>query len=111
VLKFAFILPAKVAHSSMKWKIVLRKALNALETTTALRDRVPLRSYSGYLNTVEQSRYASDKIITIFNFVGILEISTIGEVISNTTWVSKQISVLKNKLKNRIKKHPGETCQ
>jgi len=111
VLKCAFVLPAKIAHSSMKWIIVLRKALNALQTKTALRDRVPLHSYPRYLNTAEQSRYSSDKVITIFNFVGILEINTIGEVISNTTWVSKQLSVLKNKLKSRINKHPGRTCQ
>jgi len=38
LLKFAFILPANVAHSSTKWKTVLRKALNALETIIALRD-------------------------------------------------------------------------
>jgi len=50
-------------------------------------------------------------VIKIFNFVGILEINTIGEVIGNTTWISKQLSVLENKLKIRINKHPGGTRQ
>jgi len=43
---FAFILPASVAHSSTKWKIVLREALNALETKSGLHDRAFTFIYS-----------------------------------------------------------------
>ena len=50
-------------------------------------------------------------IIKIFNFFGILEINTIGAVISNTTWGSKLLSGLENKLKSGINKHPGGTGQ
>jgi hypothetical protein len=50
-------------------------------------------------------------VIKIFNFVCILEINVTEEVISNTTCVSKQLGILKNKFKRRINKNPGETSQ
>jgi len=42
-------------------------------------------------------------VMNVFNFVGIREMNTIGAMISNTTWVSKLLSGLENKLKGRIK--------
>jgi len=63
------------------------------------------------MNTAEQSVTPEINVIKIFTFVCILEINTIVEVLSNTTWVSKQLSVLENNLKSRVNKHPEGTLQ